>query len=54
MQVYFVMGQMLQILSGRCGRCSARLGYLGSEILHQLKTVVHIPLFGGFQPSVWW
>ena len=32
------------------------LKYCGwaSEILHQLKTVVNIPFFIGFQPSVWW
>ena len=26
----------------------------GFKILHQLKTVVNIPLFIGFQPSFWW
>ena len=25
-----------------------------SEILHQLKTVVSIPFFIGFQPTLWW
>ena len=26
----------------------------GCENLHQLRTVVNIPLFIGFQPAVWW
>ena len=26
----------------------------GCEILHQLKTLVNIPFFIGFQPSFWW